>query len=292
MAPRWHRALRVSAIIVVAGCTNEPAAPPVDCPPSSFRSSPPLVIAHAGGEGLGPANTIIAMQRSMEAGADMLDVDLRMSSDGVIVARHDRELPTTTDGEGFIDAHTWDELSRLDASTAWTGDPIDTPVTIPTLTEILATFPDVMISLEIKQTQPSMATELCDALLAADAVDRVYLSSNDDAAVYDARDACPGTVLITTTYADLDERRAAQERGEPWCAVSPIGQPPYRDGRFDADDVADAHAHGQAIFTWTVDDPDDLRALAEAGVDGVYTRRPDIARSVFDEYAANSVDNG
>ena len=41
-----------------------------------------------------------------------------------------------------------------------------------------------------------------------------------------------------------------------------------------------------AIFTWTVDDPDTLRGLAEAGVDGVYTRRPDIARRVFDEYAA------
>ena len=167
-----------------------------------------------------------AMQRSMEVGADVLDVDLWMSSDGVVVARHDRELSTTTDGDGYIDAHTWNELSRLDAAATWTGEPIDGPVTIPRLDEILASFPDVMISLEIKQTKPSMAAALCDVLVAADAVDRVYLSSNDDAAVYEARDACPGTVLITTTYADLDQRRAAQERGEPWCAVSPIGQPP------------------------------------------------------------------
>ena len=279
------------AVIAVAGCTTEQATPPIDCPASPYRSSPPLVIAHAGGEGLGPENTIIAMQRSMDAGADVLDVDLWMSSDGVVVARHDRELSTTTDGDGYIDAHTWDELRRLDAAATWTGEPIDTPVTIPTLDEILAAFPDVMISLEIKQTRPSMAAALCDVLVSADAVGRVYLSSNDDTAVYEARDACPGTVLITTTYADLDQRRAAQERGEPWCAVSPIGQPPYRDGRFEADDVADAHAHGQAIFTWTVDDPDDLRDLAEAGVDGVYTRRPDIARSVFDQFTATTVDD-
>lgn len=282
MAPHL---VRVLALIAVAGCTAEQAAPPVDCPASPFRSTPPLVIAHAGGEGLGPENTIIAMRRAMAAGADVLDVDLWMSSDGVVVARHDRELATTTDGSGFIDAHTWDELRRLDAAATWTGEPIDEAVAIPTLSEILETFPDVPVSLEIKQSRPSMADELCAVLVATESVDRVYLSSNDDAAVYEARDACPGTLVITTTYADLDERRAAQDRGEPWCAISPIGQPPYRDGRFDADNVADAHLHGQAIFTWTVDDPDTLRELAEAGVDGVYTRRPDIARAVFDDFA-------
>ena len=284
--PRRHRALRSIALFALAGCVAEQVAPPVDCPASSFRSSPPLVIAHGGGEGLGPNNTIIAMQRSMRAGADVLDADLWMSSDGVIVARHDRELSTTTDGNGFVDEHSWADLRRLDAAARWTGDPIEEIVTIPSLVEILEKFPDVLISLEIKQTRPSMADELCEVLISTDSLDRVYLSSNDDSAVYEARDACPGTLIITTTYTDLDERRAAQERGEPWCAKSPIGQPPYRDGRFDADRVADAHAHGQAIFTWTVDDPDVLRELAEAGVDGVYTRRPDIARAVFDEFAA------
>jgi glycerophosphoryl diester phosphodiesterase len=285
-----RRTLRAVALVVLAGCSTETAAPPADCPSSPFRSTPPLVIAHAGGEGLGPENTIIAMQRSMQAGADALDADLWMSSDGVVVARHDRELASSTDGSGFIDTHTWAELRRLDAAATWAGDPIDDEVTIPSLTEILETFPGITISLEIKQTRPSMAAALCDVLVATDSVDRVYLSSNDDAAVYEARDACPGTLVITTTYADLDARRAAQERGEPWCAVSPIGQPPYRDGRFDAANVADAHEHGQAIFTWTVDDPDTLRELAEAGVDGVYTRRPDIARAVFDDLADDLAD--
>jgi glycerophosphoryl diester phosphodiesterase len=278
-------AFAAGVMLAIAGCTVQPTSAPVDCPPSPYRSSPPLVIAHAGGEGLGPANTLIAMRRSMAAGADVLDVDLWMSSDGVIVARHDRELSTSTDGNGFVDAHTFVELRRLDAAATWPGDPIDERVTIPALSEILEAFPGVTVSLEIKQTQPSMAGELCEVLRATDSLDRVYVSSNNDTAVYDARDACPG-VVVTTTYADLDARRAADRRGEPWCAAAPIGQPPYRDDRFDAAAVDDAHAHGQAIFTWTVDDPDTLRTLARAGVDGVYTRRPDIARAVFDEIAA------
>jgi glycerophosphoryl diester phosphodiesterase len=120
---------------------------------------------------------------------------------------------------------------------------------------------------------------LCDVLRRAGAVERVYLSANDDAALYDAHETCP-EVLITTTYRDLDAMRAARQAGTPMCAPAPIGQPPYR--QFDAATVEDRHSAGTALFTWTVDDPEQLRQLAEVGIDGVYTRRPDIARAVFD----------
>lgn len=56
-------------------------------------------------------------------------------------------------------------------------------------------------------------------------VARVYLSANDDAALYAAHDACP-EVLITTTYRDLDQMADAVPDDPEWCAPSPIGQPP------------------------------------------------------------------
>lgn len=253
------------------------------CSPSPFRSTPPRVIAHAGGEGLGPANTIVAMRRSLDAGADILDADLWMTSDGVIVAAHDRALDAATGHVGNIDETTWSELQQLDVRAGWTGASIDEPVRIPSLEQILTSFPDGVISLEIKQRQPSISNELCRVLTATGSVGRVYLSANLDDTLYEARDRCDG-VLITTTYADVDAMRSA--RNEPdstWCAPAPIGQPPYREGRFDPESVTWSHDHGMAIFTWTVDDVDTLRQLAEAGVDGVYTRRPDIARMVFDD---------
>lgn len=242
------------------------------------------MIAHAGGEGLGPSNTIEAMVRSLDAGADILDVDLRMTSDGVIVARHDRDVASTTDGTGLVDEMTWAELQQLDAAAAWTGVPIDRPVRVPSIEQVLVRFPGVTFSLEIKQEATPMGAVLCEVLVETDSVGRVYLSSNDDDALYAARDACPG-VLITTTYRDLDEMRAAQEGTEGWCAASPIGQPPYRDGQPDAERIQTAHRRGMALFTWTVDEPAALRELAETGIDGVYTRRPDIARAVFDHVA-------
>jgi glycerophosphoryl diester phosphodiesterase len=271
------------AFAVSAGCAGS-GGTAARCPSSPFRSSPPQVIAHAGGEGLAPANSLLAAQRSLAAGADILDFDIWMTSDGVVVATHDRGLAAATGEDANVDELTWDEVQDLDLRFGWSGDPIAAPVPLPSVEELLEAFPDTVVSLEIKQVQPSLADELCDVLVRTGSVDRVYVSSDDDAAVYEARDQCPG-VLITTTYADVADMREARSSGAAWCAPAPIGQPPYRADRFDDESVRWAHDHGQALFTWTVDDPDTLRQLAEAGVDGVYTRRPDIARAVFDEVA-------
>jgi glycerophosphoryl diester phosphodiesterase len=227
------------------------------------------------------------MERSVAAGADILDIDLRMTSDGVIVAIHDRDVASSTDGRGNVDELNWAELQRLDAAARWTGSPLEGPVRVPSLEQTLNQFPDIWISLELKQVDPPMADQLCAVLRRTGSVERVYLSANFDDAVYAAHEACPG-VLITTTYADLDRMRSAEEGDDHWCATSPIGQPPYRDGAFDADRVETSHRRGRALFVWTVDDPATLRELAEAGIDGVYTRRPDVAREVFVGLASRS----
>jgi glycerophosphoryl diester phosphodiesterase len=277
----------VGVVAVVTACAGV-STEAFRCAPSVWRSSPPLVIAHAGGEGLGPSNTIEAMERSLAVGADLLDVDLRMTRDGVIVARHDRDVASSTDGSGYVDELTWAEMRRLDAAATWSGEPFDGAVRVPSLQQVLARFPDAWISLELKQVEPSMARPLCDLLRRTRSLGRVYVSSNEDSAVYAVRDACPEGLLITTTYADLDRMRAADEGDREWCATSPIGQPPFGDGRLDQARIRTAHRRGMAVFAWTVDDPAALRELADAGVDGVYTRRPDVARQVFDTMAPGS----
>lgn len=274
-------------VLVLAGCSSTTQQAASACPPSRFRSAVPRVIAHAGGEGLGPANTIVAMRRSMDAGADILDADLWLTADGVIVAHHDRDLTAATGESGMIEQLTWPELEQRDTRPGWSGAAIAEPVRIPSLVQILEAFPDVEVSVEIKQTSPSMADALCTVLHDENAFDRVYVSSNFDEAIYEARAACP-QLTITTTYRDVDAMRAAQTSGGPWCAPAPIGQPPYSADRLTATSIAWSHAHGMAVYTWTIDDPATLRSLAEVGVDGVYTRRPDLARAVFDEVASGA----
>ncbi len=279
--------LSVACAVALFGCSGGDSAPATAaCPPSPFRHTPPLVIAHAGGEGLAPANSLLAMHRSMAAGADLLDADLWMTADGVVVAHHDRNIASDTDGTGNIDDLTWAQLETADLRAGWTGETIDEPVRIASLEQILTEFPDVMISLEIKQSTPSMAKPLCDVLRRLDAVKQVYLSANNDDDVYAAQAECPGSLVITTTYRDVAVMRRVHETNEAWCAPAPIGQPPFSERLLDPDNVAWSHDHGMAIFTWTVDDAETLRGLAEAGVDAVYTRRPDVARQVFDDFGA------
>lgn len=264
----------------MTACSTSVAPVEASCPASKFVSETPLVIAHAGGNTIGPSNSLLALERAVEMGADVLDLDVRMTSDGVVVARHDRELSTTTDGAGPIDEMAWADVARLDASVHWAGETLDDPVGVPRVDEALAAFPEMWFSLEIKQTVPAMGAALCDVIERTNSAERVFISANDDRAAYEFNDACPD-VLLTTTYRDLDDRAAADHAGLPWCSASPIGQPPYRAG-FDAERIAESHRRGAAIFVWTVNDPDDLRAAALAGVDGVYTDRPDLARQVFD----------
>lgn len=267
-------------LLVASGASG---ARVVGCPPSVWQSGVPRLIAHASGDRLGPPNTIVAMERSRAAGADVLDLDLRMTSDGVIVAIHDRDVSSSTDGQGNVDELTWRQVQELDASARWDGEAISRPVHIPSLEQFLEHFPDGPISLELKQSVPSMAEELCDVLQRTSSLARVFVGSNQDGPLYAAREACPG-LLITTTSADRATMGSSDEGDRGWCAASPIDQVKYRDGQFDASRVAASHRRGLAMFVWTVDDPEVLRQLAAIGVDAIYTNRSDIARTVFDEF--------
>jgi glycerophosphoryl diester phosphodiesterase len=79
-------------------------------PSEPVSPSKMLVIAHAGGEGLGPANTIEARRLSMAAGADGNDVDVHVTADGVLVAIHDDTVDATTNGKGFVRDKTFAEV--------------------------------------------------------------------------------------------------------------------------------------------------------------------------------------
>jgi len=211
-------------VLLLGACSSAVVPIEASCPRSPFQRDVPLVIAHASGNSVSPSNSMYALEAAVKMGADVLGLDVRMTSDGVVVARHDRELSTTTDGTGAVDETPWAEVAALYASVNWTGTTHDEPIGIPRLDEVLAAFPDMPFSIEIKQTVPTMADELCDAIERTDSADRVFVSSNVDEAVNGFHNVCPD-VLMTT--------------------------------------------------------------VAMAGVDGVSTDRPDLARQIFDELADN-----
>ena len=80
-----------------------------------FGTSKPRVFAHRGGCALGPENTVPTFERGLAAGADGLEMDVRLSSDGLVVVCHDETLDRTTDATGRLNKYTAAALSRVDA---------------------------------------------------------------------------------------------------------------------------------------------------------------------------------
>jgi glycerophosphoryl diester phosphodiesterase len=110
-----------------------------------------VVAAHRGLKSEYPENTLLAFQKALELGVDMLEFDLRLSKDGVIMVIHDETLDRTTNSSGPVSDYTWAELKQLDAG-GWFG-PTFEGLKIPTLEELcslLTSYPDVLLNVEVK----------------------------------------------------------------------------------------------------------------------------------------------
>jgi glycerophosphoryl diester phosphodiesterase len=95
----------------------------------------PLLVAHRGASALAPENTLAAFGLAVEGGADVIELDVHLSSDGRVVVLHDSCLRRTTNGRGWVDRKTLAQLKTLDAG-RWFG-PGFAGEPIPTLAEVL-----------------------------------------------------------------------------------------------------------------------------------------------------------
>ena len=279
------------ATLTVAACTNSgpaTAPPQQDAKPSAtnpFRVGHTLVIPHGGGDGLFPENTLLAYTSTLAMGADVVDVDLRLSADGVVIAFHDSTVDRITGSHGAVAQSSYDELSKLDAG--WAFSPADQPkqhpfrakgITIPTMEAILQEFPQNLLSLDLKDESMSMIAPVCDLLVRYKRLDDVFVGSNSDDQILKFRKACP-TVRTSATMVDVYASRDAQAANDQnFVPDVTVDQPPFRiNGRqlVDETSLAWAHKNGVAILTWVVNDEADMQLLIDLGVDGIYTSYPD-----------------
>ena len=288
VAGRWPRRARVVtavALAVALGGARPAVAAAAACPTSPYRSARTLIIAHASGDWFGPANTIEMLRAAKAAGADVLDIDVRVTKDGHLVASHD-DVVKAGPLRRSISRSTLAEMRSLDLGDGWAGPRKDFPlrgkaVRVPTVPEVLAAFPMNLISLEFKVTGGERS--LCSLLRSAKRTGDVYISSAGDAAIDTFKPLCP-EVTTTVTDAMVPTLRAAQQSGAAWCSPVPIGQPPLSNGstfRLTKESVDWNHAHGLAVFTWTADTEASLRFVAKLGVDAVYTARADLAKRIL-----------
>jgi glycerophosphoryl diester phosphodiesterase len=250
----------------------------------------PLVFAHRGGRALGPENTIPAFDAGLAAGADGLELDVHLSSDGEVVICHDPTLDRTTDATGPIAARSAVELAAVNASRhfgvdlerVWTG----AHAGIPTLREVLSRYREIPVIIEIKAATPATAKAVVEAVRDARAIDRVCVGSFSLVAVETVRQFEPRI----PTSASRREGQLALYRS--WAGLSPgrVGyrafQVPEQAGRLRVVTprfLRAVHRANLALQVWTVNEACDMRRLFDWGVDGIITDRPDVGVRIRDE---------
>lgn len=242
----------------------------------------PLLVAHRGGSGLAPENTLTAFLSARDDwAADMIELDVQLSSDGHVVVMHDPLLDRTTDSTGPLATRTLAQLRQLDAGYRFTPDGgVTFPfrgkgVRIPTLEEVLEALPDMRFTVEVKAT--AAQRPFFQLARRMNAVDRIV------AAGFGAPERgffaeWPGAVSASMEQVRRFYALHRLRLGRAWAPPVDVLQIPERFGRLlicSPRFVKEAHAHGIAVQVWTVDDPAQMERLFDAGVDGIQSDFPD-----------------
>ncbi len=248
-----------------------------------------MLVAHRGGSKLAPENTMAAFRQAVDRwGADMLELDVRLTRDGHVVVIHDGTLDRTTDGRGLVAASTLAEIQTLDAGHRF-EDPDGvrsfrgTGVAIPTFEEVLDAFPDTRLNVEAKERQ--VAAPLVRVIRRHGAQHRVLLAAEFERSRRDVRDY-PGPWGASRQQVFTFWVLHRLPGGHMYLPAVDILQVPevWKGLRIVSERfIRAAHRHNIPVHVWTVDDPEAMKRLLSWGVDGIQSDRPDLLANVLTE---------
>lgn len=241
------------------------------------------VVAHRGASQDAPENTLDAVRLAADNGADLVEVDVHQTRDGVLVVMHDSTVKRTTNAKKVfpkrrswrVKDFTYREIRRLDAGGGFEGK--YPRVRVPTLAEVFDVLwgTNTGLLLEVKRPDRYPGIERRIARL-------VY-----------TRLAWLRQRRLVIASLDWGFLRTYKHRN-PAATVAVIGTPACRDlpkvaryadmvnpeiGTVDARYLRRVHELGMTSFGWTVDEVTDMRKLLSIGADGLVTNRPDIVAS-------------
>ena len=214
------------------------------------------VYAHRGCTEGFTENTLDAFAEARRLGADGVELDVRLTADGALAVHHDAEVP----GLGVIAA--------LGVA--------DLPAHVPLLSDVLAVCDGMVVNVEIKNAPQDPGWDPAEAVAALTAAaieeagwtDRVIVSSFQPATLLAVQVADSRLALgALWGFATEPGPALAQAAAAGFRAVHPFVT------SVTPELLSEAHSAGLAVNVWTVNAPDDLRAMVELGVDTVITDR-------------------
>lgn len=241
------------------------------------------IIGHRGGASIGPENTLACYKKGIEAGADMIEIDIHLTKDSGIVVCHDQSINRTTNGKGLIRELTLNEIRQyrcLDAD----GNVTDQQV--PTLDEVF----DLMLEtraagnpckllIEIKRTRniyQGIEELLLEKINSCNAKDWIIVQSFNDFALERIHQLDPSVRLEKLFFFKLPGLPVIMD----WFHFTTFSYEKYHYiSSFNMNYLwltrsflRDIHSHGKEVKVWTLEGTDAPRL----DVDGIITNRPDL----------------
>jgi glycerophosphoryl diester phosphodiesterase len=255
-----------------------------------FAPPGPRLIAHRGGGGVRPENTIEAFTAAYQEGFRYFELDVHTSRDGVLVVSHDPDLERTTDRGGAIRELDYAEISRADAGYHFEREgsfPFrNSGVRVPRLLDVLGLFADGFFVIEIKQVEPSLTSALNAALSSTHTRSRVLIASEHQEPLNEMRALAPELPTgfsgreVWAFFAAMMGQMAGYRHPADALQIPPshgtmaLATPTS---------ISAAHDLGIEMHNWTVNEEAEMRSLLEMGSDGIITDFPARLKAILAE---------
>ncbi|MFG2358090.1 glycerophosphodiester phosphodiesterase [Streptomyces sp. NPDC048521] len=214
-------------------------------------------VAHRGDPYRFRENTIDSLRSALDQGADAVEVDVRLTRDGVPVLLHDETLERLWELDRPLRALSADELRGLTAGG------------VPTLAEALAATGDSRVMVDLcGRADRRLVDRVMDVVRQCGAGDRVYYCAGAEAML--AVRAADRAAEIALTWTSLAPPRPAL-----LTAIRPRSLN-YRFSLVSRDLAARVHHDGYLLSAWTPDTRRSMRRLLDLGVDSITTNRVDV----------------
>jgi len=237
-----------------------------------------LIVAHRGASQQAPENTLPAIEKALDAGVDMLALEVQKSRDNQPLVLADVSLDRTTNGAGRVARASAAEVLALDAGSWFNPDFAGTKV--PTLAEVIKKVGKkarLMLMLPETRSGTPWADELLRAL-------KERKNPADDVLVFSDSDSLKSFRELAK---DFTYALTLGEKVDGWLVLEKADKMglkcvrPYR-AQIDAVLVREAHAKGIKVFAYFANEEADLKSLLELRVDGIITGRPERMKAVLD----------
>ncbi len=265
----------------------------------------PQLIAHRGGTGDAPENTLPAIKQALENNAQAIWVTVQLSRDGVPVLYRASDLSALTNAEGKVSSLTAAELAEVDAGWKWGDDSHPwrgKQATIPTLQTVLQQWPQTFFYIDIKSPDADptvMGEHLLEVLKTTNSLDRVRVYSTEDRYIAALPQAIPRFVSRSETRTRLANislshqcQQSSQSSGDKWYGlelkrkVEVIEKFTLGEGvspatlTWDKEAMECFRSQGNAhIIFFGINSAEDYRTAKALGADGVMVDSPAQAKS-------------